>query len=191
MNEAFGSRFAEALSWATMLHQNQLRKANYTPYIGHLLSVAALVIESGGSEDEAIAALLHDSIEDQGVSAQEIERRFGRNVRDWVVALTEFEDYPKSSWRDRKQAYLEQIKTAPIEAVLISIADKVHNARSLLESQQIFHDDLWPKFFGDRKHESQWFYESLLQIYVEKGLSRTWLYEQLKDCVDQIFDRTD
>ena len=139
--------------WAASLHQHQQRKINHTPYIAHLLSVSALVLEHGGDEHQAIAALLHDAVEDQGVSLSEIHRRFGAVVAEYVAVLSEPTTYPQLSWRVRKERYLQQLRMAPPEVVLISLADKLHNARSVEAGLQCYGEDLWDMFFGARRQE--------------------------------------
>ena len=105
------ARFDSALVYAAALHREQVRKANDTPYLAHLLAVAAIVIEHGGDEDEAIAALLHDAVEDQGGQsvADEITVRFGARVRDLVLAATDSHETPKRPWLERKQAHLAHL----------------------------------------------------------------------------------
>ncbi|MEA5518016.1 HD domain-containing protein [Limnoraphis robusta CCNP1315] len=159
-------RFEQALVYAHRLHINQTRKVGNIPYIAHLLSVAALVLEAGGNEDEAISALLHDSIEDQGgaKTREEIRQQFGESVVNIVDGCTESETYPKPPWKERKLRYLAQIETASSSVQLVSLADKLHNGRSLLLECHKLGDEIW-KFFPVGKAETLWFYDSLLQIY--------------------------
>lgn len=182
------TKFNEALVWAAVLHQNQIRKTNNTPYISHLLSVAALVIETGGNEDMAIAALLHDSIEDQQVTPSEIAAKFGQNVADLVEALTESYTYPKPSWQTRKELYISKIRQASPQAALISLADKLHNARSLEEAINSHGELMWAKFFHSRKTETHWFYQQLIAIYRDQGLSDSWLFHELEKSLSRIFN---
>ena len=127
-------RFEEALLFAVRLHADQVRKESGIPYSAHLLSVAALVLEYGGDEDMAIAALLHDAIEDQGgaPTREAIRARFGDRVTAIVDGCTDAEIQPKPPWQARKEAYLAHLPTAPAEVRLVSAADKLHNARSVL-----------------------------------------------------------
>src|ERR1700677_4197364 len=127
-------RVAEALSWAATLHQAQARKASPIPYVAHLLAVASLVLEHGGDEDEAIAALLHDAIEDQGGQAtrQQIAERFGARVARIVEGATEGDLQPKPPWRERKEAHLTRLLEADRSVQLVVAADKLHNVRSLI-----------------------------------------------------------
>src|SRR5947199_8691848 len=128
------TRFEEALIYATRLHASQSRKGSTTPYIAHLLAVTALVLENGGNEDEAIAALLHDAIEDQGGAStrEEIRRHFGDAVVAIVDGCTDTEVMPKPPWRGRKEAYIAHIRHASPSVRLVSAADKLHNARTIL-----------------------------------------------------------
>ena len=129
------SRFDDALCWAHDLHRHQLRKGTPVPYIAHLLAVTAIVLEHCGSEDEAIAALLHDAVEDQGGPATraEIQRRFGEHVAAIVDGCTDADTIPKPPWQQRKEAYLAHLvgETSP-SVRLVSSADKLHNVRSII-----------------------------------------------------------
>ena len=133
-------RFNDALVFAAELHGSQKRKGTQTPYISHLMAVASIVLEHGGSEDEAIAGLLHDAVEDQGATypggvealRQEIASRFGSNVLAIVDACSDTDQIPKPPWQKRKEAYIEHLKDADTSTLLVSCADKVHNARAIL-----------------------------------------------------------
>ncbi len=160
-------RFEEALVFAHQLHREQERKGSGTPYVAHLLSVAALVIEHGGTEDQAIAALLHDAIEDQGgdVARQEIRRRFGDTVAMIVEGCTDAETIPKPPWRARKEAYVEHLKSQPEAVRLVSASDKLHNARSILRDLRDVGDDVWGRFSGGRDG-TLWYYRSLVEVFI-------------------------
>jgi (p)ppGpp synthase/HD superfamily hydrolase len=161
-------KFDAALIYATHLHRNQTRKISGVPYVAHLLSVAALVLESGGTEAEAIAALLHDAVEDQGGKAtrEEIRQRFGETVVAIVDGCTECDTYPKPPWEERKKRYLENLRHASSSVRLVSLADKLHNARSLLAGYQKHGNSVWSQFKGNREG-TLWFYQELLQVYRE------------------------
>lgn len=161
-------RFDEALVFAHQLHREQERKGSGTPYVAHLLSVAALVIEHGGTEDQAIAALLHDAIEDQGgdVARQEIRRRFGDEVAAIVEGCTDAETIPKPPWRARKEAYVEHLKDQPETVRLVSASDKLHNARSILRDLREIGDAVWGRFSGGRDG-TLWYYRSLVEVFIE------------------------
>src|SRR6478672_7509499 len=125
-------RFTQALTFATQLHANQKRKGSGVPYIAHLLGTASLALEHGANEDEAIAALLHDAIEDQGgaPTREEIRRRFGDTVTAIVDGCTDADVTPKPPWRARKEAYIAHVASAAKSVLLVSSADKLHNART-------------------------------------------------------------
>ena len=125
-------RFADALVYATRVHCDQTRRGR--PYIAHLLSVAGLVLEDGGSEDEAIAALLHDAAEDQGGyrRLRDIRARYGDEVAAIVDSCTDSYEEPKPAWRTRKEHYLEHLADSSPSALRVSIADKIDNASSIL-----------------------------------------------------------
>src|SRR5215831_5244587 len=146
-------RFDEAFQYAHGLHRTQTRKGTTVPYISHLMAVAALVIEHGGDEDQAIAALLHDAAEDQGGLATlgDIERRFGAKVAEIVSDCSDACTEPKPEWRARKKAYLAKLSTKPKCSLLVSLADKVHNAEAILYDYRVLGDRLWARFTGGLK----------------------------------------
>lgn len=160
-----GQNFQAALVYASQLHQHQLRKASTVPYISHLLSVSALVLEDGGSESEAIAALLHDAVEDQGgeTTADEILQRFGEEVWEIVLGCTEPPELKGQPWKVRKQAYLAQIAEASPSVRRVSRADKLHNARSTLRDFQREGKAVWERF-GGKREGTLWFYRSFLEL---------------------------
>jgi (p)ppGpp synthase/HD superfamily hydrolase len=179
-------RFEEALVYATRLHVLQLRKGTNIPYISHLLSVAALVLEDGGDEDEAIAALLHDAIEDVGGdrTRQEIRQKFGEEVAQIVEACTDSDTIPKPPWRERKERYIEQFRASSAEMRRVSLADKLHNARSILSDRYRLGDEIWSRFKGG-KQQTLWFYRSLIQAAKTAGDCR-FLAEELERVVEQL-----
>ena len=160
------SRFEEALILAPRLHARQKRKDKDLPYISHLLAVTALVLEDGGDEDEAIAALLHDAVEDQGGmrTLEEIRRRFGERVAAIVEGCSDALALPKPPWQERKQAYLEHLRSASAGVRRVSLADKLHNARSILADLEQDGEAVWSRFNGG-KQGSLWYYRSLLEIF--------------------------
>ncbi len=159
----FTNRFEEALVYAAQLHARQKRKGGDTPYVAHLLAVAALVIEHGGDEDQAIAALLHDAVEDQGGEAtrREIARRFGDEVAFIVEGCTDADTVPKPPWRERKEKYIEHLRTLPERVRLVSAADKLHNARSILIDYRDFGETVWLRFQG-KKDGTLWYYREII-----------------------------
>jgi len=158
---------------ANRLHANQTRKGTSTPYIAHLLAVAALVIENGGEEDEAIAALLHDAIEDQGgqETRDEISRRFGSKVVSIIDGCTDTDQVPKPPWRERKEEYIARLKKESSGSVrLVSLADKVHNARAIIADHSQIGDPVWARFKGG-KEGTLWYYRSLVDVFRSFGSS--------------------
>jgi (p)ppGpp synthase/HD superfamily hydrolase len=178
-------RFTEALTYATQLHATQIRKGSGVPYIAHLLGVASIALEYGANEDEAIAALLHDAIEDQGGAAtrEEIRRRFGDNVTAIVDGCTDTDTIPKPPWRERKQAYIAHIPTASPSVLLVSAADKLHNARSIIQDYRILGESLWERFAG-RKEGTLWYYRALVEVFRQTGASL--IFEELERVVSQM-----
>ncbi|WP_427163028.1 HD domain-containing protein [Aliinostoc sp. HNIBRCY26] len=156
-------RFSQALIYATELHASQVRKGSGVPYIAHLLGVTSIALEYGANEDEAIAALLHDAIEDQGGAATraEILRRFGENVTNIVDGCTDADTTPKPPWRQRKEAYIAHLATASPSVLLVSSADKLHNLRSLLQDYRLVGESLWQRFQGG-KDGTLWYYRTLI-----------------------------
>jgi (p)ppGpp synthase/HD superfamily hydrolase len=190
MNSAqLTERFEAALIYATRLHADQRRKISGVPYITHLLSVAALVLEVGGSEDEAIAGLLHDSIEDQGgkPTREDVRKHFGDRVVAIIDGCTEWDSLPKPSWQERKNRYLENLRHASASVRRVSLADKLHNARSLLIDSRLYGDDIWNHLKIGRER-TLWFYQSLIQVYRETGSD--WMTEELARIVSQLSEET-
>jgi (p)ppGpp synthase/HD superfamily hydrolase len=179
------TRFEEALVFATQLHAGQTRKGTTIPYISHLLAVTAIVIEHGGNEDEAIAALLHDSIEDQGGAStrEELRRRFGDSVVEIVDGCTDTDVMPKPPWRERKEAYIAHISVASAPVRLVSAADKLHNARAVLEDYRILGEALWKRFNGG-KEGTLWYYRAAVDALRKAGMSP--LIEELDRVVSEI-----
>jgi|SRR5579883_2198883 (p)ppGpp synthase/HD superfamily hydrolase len=179
------ARFEEALVFAHRLHAKQRRKGSGIPYIGHLLAVTALVLEYGGDENEAIAALLHDAIEDQGGDAtrQEIRRRFGDAVVEIVNGCTDAESIPKPPWQARKETYIAHLHTATSSILLVSAADKLHNIRSILNDYRAVGEDLWSRFKAG-KQGTLWYYRSLLEVY--KEYYPTLLTEELERAMREL-----
>jgi (p)ppGpp synthase/HD superfamily hydrolase len=162
------TRLEEALIFAARLHAGQKRKGKDLPYISHLLGVAALVFEAGGDGDEVIAALLHDAVEDQGgiETLQEIQRRFGERVAMIVEGCSDSLSTPKPPWLERKASYLIHLRSAPFEVRRVSLADKLHNARTILSDLEEHGDATWSRFNGGRQG-SLWYYQSLVEIFQE------------------------
>ena len=171
MSSHLGERFDEALLYARHLHARQRRKGSGIPYIAHLLAVAALVIEHGGTEDEAIAGLLHDAIEDQGgaVTREEIRSRCVDAVVEIVDGCTDAETVPKPPWQARKEAYIAHMAVASPSVVLVSASDKLHNARAILGDYRCVGEELWSRFTATRA-QTLWYYQSLVDAYRSRTL---------------------
>ncbi|HSZ02316.1 MAG TPA: HD domain-containing protein [Terriglobales bacterium] len=167
-----GARFERALLFATRKHAGQHRKGTTVPYVAHLLSVAGLVLEAGGDEDLAIAALLHDVVEDCGGAPmlREICRRFGKRVADVVDGCTDTDLDPKPPWRQRKEDYLKHLRTADADTRLVSAADKLHNVRSIVAAYREIGDRVWERFHGKRDG-TLWYYRTLLDELQRKKSS--------------------
>jgi (p)ppGpp synthase/HD superfamily hydrolase len=161
-------RFEDALTFATRLHAGQMRKRTAIPYISHLLAVTAIVIEQGGDEDEAIAALLHDAVEDQGgpPTREEIRIRFGETVVAIVDGCTDADTIPKPPWQERKEAYIAHVRRATPSVRLVSAADKLHNARAILLDYRQLGEALWGRFTGGREG-TLWYYRALADAFRE------------------------
>jgi GTP pyrophosphokinase len=162
--QTISTRFTEALVFAAQLHATQVRKGSRVPYIAHLLAVASLALEYGANETEAIAALLHDAVEDQGgqVVATQIRQRFGEEVADIVLACSDTDVIPKPPWRERKEAYVAHVRTASSSVKLLSAADKLHNARAILMDYRVLGESLWERFRGG-KDGTLWYYRALVE----------------------------
>jgi GTP pyrophosphokinase len=156
-------RFEFALMFAAQLHARQIRKGSGVPYIAHLMGVASIALEHGADEDEAIAALLHDAVEDQGGDAmrQEIQKCFGDRVVEIVIGCTDTDVKPKPPWRKRKEDYIAHIKAASDSIHLVSLADKLQNAQAILKDYRLHGDAVWKRFKGG-KAGTLWYYRSLV-----------------------------
>jgi len=168
-----GRRFEQALLFATQKHAGQGRKGTRVPYISHLIAVAGLVLEAGGDEDLAVAALLHDVVEDCGGAPmlKEVRRRFGKRVAHVVDGCTDTDVYPKPPWRERKEAYLKHLHTADADTRLVSAADKLHNARTILTDYRERGESVWERFQGKREG-TLWYYRALLAEFQRKKPNR-------------------
>jgi (p)ppGpp synthase/HD superfamily hydrolase len=180
-----GPRFEQALPYAAQLHRDQVRKGTGIPYVSHLLAVAGIVLEHGGSEDEAIAALLHDAVEDQGgaPTLQAIRLRFGETVAAIVEGCTDTDEMPKPPWRPRKEAYIAHVASASPSVRLVSAADKLHNARTILADYRRGGDAVWDRFSGG-KAGTLWYYRTLVEAFRRHGL--TPLVEELERVVGEL-----
>lgn len=158
----YTDRFGDALKYAHELHRDQFRKGTRIPYISHLLIVVGLVVEQGADEDTAIAAVLHDAVEDAGGAPllDTITRRFGGRVAGFVNEVSDTDQDPKPPWRERKERYLASISAMSPEALLIAVADKLHNNRNTLADSKVS-DEVWTRFNANRE-EQAWFHHRFL-----------------------------
>lgn len=181
---ALSSRFDEAMTYASEAHRQQVRKGTEIPYLGHLLSVAGLVLEHGGDEDTAIAALLHDAVEDAGGAPRlaDIRQRFGDRVAEIVHDCTDADVVPKPPWRGRKEAYIARLAAASPAARLVSCCDKLHNARCIVADLRSQGDAVWAKFTGGRDG-TLWYYATILAEFERLGVNRP-LVNELAGAVD-------
>jgi (p)ppGpp synthase/HD superfamily hydrolase len=168
------NRYTDAVTYAAHLHAEQARKSTAIPYISHLLGVSSLVLEAGGNEDMAIAALLHDGPEDQGGQAtlDEIRTMFGDRVAHIVEGCTDSlaeDPENKLPWKQRKLDYLAHLKNADRETQTVSIADKLHNARAIVTDLRIQGPSTWDRF-NSSKHEILWYYQEVLTIALHSDL---------------------
>ncbi|HEX9258498.1 MAG TPA: HD domain-containing protein [Acidimicrobiales bacterium] len=184
-------RFRGALDVAAWAHEDQLRKSTNIPYVGHLLAVCALVVEAGGDEDQAIAALLHDTLEDQPhkVNEELLRERFGAEVARIVVACTDTTEVPKPPWRPRKEAYLATLGHHDERVLLVSLADKLHNATALRRDLEAHGASVWDRFNAGAPQQL-WYLRSLLAIYEQHLQSGppAALVRELRDEVAKITD---
>jgi (p)ppGpp synthase/HD superfamily hydrolase len=169
MTVVLGRRYADAVAYAAHLHRDQVRKGSAVPYVSHLLGASGLVLEAGGSEEEAIAALLHDALEDQGhrTSYEEIAERFSPEIARIVRACSDTELEPKPPWQARKDAYLAHLEQADPSVLRVSRADKLHNARSVVTDLRAMGPELWDRFSSGRDGLI-WYYGALADVFAAR-----------------------
>jgi (p)ppGpp synthase/HD superfamily hydrolase len=180
-------KFAEAMVYAERKHHTQVRKGGDIPYIGHLLSVAGLVINDNGSQAQAIAALLHDAVEDAGgpETLQEIRTKFGDEVARIVDECSDTDETPKPPWRNRKQNYINHLAEVGNDTLLVSVADKLDNARSMLRDYHQHGPKLWERFTVKDPRDHLWYYGELLKAYRARGAT-SWMVDELGRVVDEL-----
>lgn len=182
------ARFESAMRYAHQVHQGQSRKGTGIPYIAHVLGVAAIAMEYGADEDEAIGALLHDAAEDGGGEATlaEIRAQFGEAVAEIVLGCSDslVEDpEDKLPWRERKENYLAHLEHASAAVCLVSAADKLHNVRALMRDYRQHGSDIWQRFQG-RRDGTLWYYETVADVLIRRH--RTPLTRDLQEAVDDL-----
>jgi (p)ppGpp synthase/HD superfamily hydrolase len=161
-----GFRLQRAFRYAAEKHAGQTRKQTAVPYLSHLMAVASLVLEAGGDEEMAIAALLHDVVEDCGgmPTLREVRKLFGRRVANIVEGCTDSFGEPKPEWVERKKDYLREVQRADAETRLVSAADKLHNVRAILTDYRHDGEEIWSRFSG-KKDGTLWYYRALSNEY--------------------------
>lgn len=159
-------RFDEALAYASTVHRAQRRKGSETPYVAHLLGVSALAIDAGADEDQAIAALLHDAVEDQGGVARldDIRKRFGDRVAAIVSDCSDSDTLPKPPWRERKERYINSLSGKSSDSLLVSLCDKIYNAEAILSDLLTDGEQVWDRFRGG-KEGTLWYYQAIAAAF--------------------------
>lgn len=181
----YSAKFAQTFAYAARLHGRQRRKGTNKPYIGHLMSVASIVIAYGGDEEMAIAALLHDAVEDQGglKRLREIRKKFGKRVARIVDGCTDSYSEPKPPWLERKQNYIARIAKEDADTRLVVAADKLSNARDILQDVRIHGDQAFERFQG-KKEGTLWYYRTLVTEFCKAGSNS--LVEELDRVVTEL-----
>jgi len=171
--QRLGARFLRAFLFAAEKHAGQTCKASTIPYVAHLMGVASLVLEAGGDEDLAIAALLHDVVEDCGGAPmlKEVRRRFGARVAKAIEGCTDSDTFPKPPWRERKENYIRHLRTAARDTRLVSAADKLNNVRSILADYRALGESGWSRFNGGREG-TLWYYRTLRDEFLREKSNR-------------------
>jgi (p)ppGpp synthase/HD superfamily hydrolase len=182
-------RFDSALQFASALHHQQPRKGVPVPYVAHLISVCALVLEAGGDEDQAIAALLHDAVEDQGglPTLDTIRHMFGDRVANTVESCSDsaaIDPAKKLPWRERKEKYLAHLRKANGDALLVSSADKLHNARAILSDYRVVGERLWTRFNAS-KADQLWYYGALVKTLSQTAAPKM-IIDELSKVVEEL-----
>jgi (p)ppGpp synthase/HD superfamily hydrolase len=186
-----GDRFIDAFAYAVQLHARQARKSTSISYLTHLMAVCSLVLEDGGDENQAIAALLHDGPEDQGGQPvlDEVRRRFGDEVAHLVDGLTDTLETPKPEWRPRKETYLARLKDEPMPVLRVSLADKLHNLRSIAVDHAATGEAVWTRFNADRQ-EQEWYFRELLAVF-ERRLAGSRNLPEFRRLVVEVFGESE
>lgn len=195
MDRLLSPRFVDALAYAIDAHGGQRRKGTDIPYTAHLLAVSALVLEYGGDEDLAIAALLHDVVEDCGAEHQgPIGARWGQRVLSVVLACSDSVESAakdaKAPWRERKERYLLRLPEASDDALLVSCCDKIHNASSVLRDHHEHGPSLWSRFSG-RRDGTLWYYRALSRCYDARGSAPAKHFARIVDALEQRVAQTE
>lgn len=183
----YSERLLRALDAAARMHAGQRRKRTEIPYLTHLLGTCAIALEHGADEDEAIAALLHDAIEDvqPAEAARATVSNFGPRVLAIVEGCTDTDQHPKPPWRARKEAHLEHLAEADASVLLVSAADKLHNARTVVADLRTDGTSVWDRFKGGREG-SLWHYRALVTAFRANPAHRPALVDELDRVVGEM-----
>lgn len=176
----------DAIEYAARAHREHYRKGTRIPYIIHPISVAKVLIEYDCAEDIIVAGILHDAVEDTEVTLEEIRSSFGEKVAALVAAVSEPDK--SDTWENRKRHTLEQLRTAPMDVLLLSCADKLDNIRSIKEDYERFGEAVW-KRFRRAKDSQQWYYRALADVFLKRAAGEPWatLFRQFNYEVRQVF----
>ena len=177
----------DAIDFAVKAHRGQFRKGSFVPYIIHPVNVGSILIKSGCSDEVVVAGILHDTVEDTYITVQDIDANFGDKIASLVKAVSE--PNKNDTWENRKKHTIEMLKTAPLDIVMIEIADKLDNIRSILDDYYSRGDKVWKKF-KKGKNKQAWYYNSLVEVFAgrlkeEPGLS---LFEEFRGEVEAVFE---
>lgn len=179
------NKYFEAFDIASRAHRRQFRKVNGTPYISHPMAVAFILEKMGKSEDLVIAGVLHDVLEDTDISEDELTELFGSNVIRLVRYVTE--DKTIGTWKERKQSYIDRIRSSDLDVKVLSMADKVHNLHSMNSDKSVIGNDLWLRFSAP-KNDQKWYYETLLQVFLsESSLTGSSLVQEMQTLIELVF----
>jgi (p)ppGpp synthase/HD superfamily hydrolase len=186
--QALSSTFEDAMVYAAVAHAGLVRKGTSAPYLSHLLAVAALVLEDGGDETQAVGALLHDVAGDAGGRERlaDVERRFGPAVAEIVEGCTDTFEQPKPDWVTRKDAYVARLPDKRPQVLRVSCADKLHNARAMHRDWHLHGDAVWQRFTAPPDRQ-RWYYRSLAEIF-EARPEGSFLPGELRAVVDSLAD---
>ena len=177
-----GAALASAAAWAIEMHGDQIRKATGIPYVSHLFAVAALAMEHGADEDQTVAALLHDVIEDTPATFDDVAERFGPRVAEIVAACSDSHGEPKPAWRSRKEAYVRHVGEMRGDALIVTIADKLHNARSIRRDLRAQGLAMFARFTAADPGDQLWYFQALVDRYRERTLGD----DELTALVDEL-----
>jgi (p)ppGpp synthase/HD superfamily hydrolase len=184
------NKIAKAFEIAHKAHKNQKRKGSGAPFIVHPMEVSINLMKEKASENQILAALLHDTVEDTNITLKDIKKEFGNKIAIIVDALTEPEELRKNNaetWKERKEHTIQFMKTSSKEIKLISCADKLANVRSSIEDQKNYGEKIWLRFKGGKKAQKWYMTEMLKSFKQGESIETTNIYQQLKKSVNKLF----